>query len=137
MKITVNMGNKFSDFDNQPLNTLLLNTGLTVIGILKNSHVVLKVNPLKLKLSKSFPCVVGFVTGQIHSLTDLRLDQAKTEHFQPDNTFHNLSLDINFMVVKCFFNDFVSKGNLLGPSISLKRGGCSKRCGWIHLLGIS
>lgn len=46
VKITVIMGNKFQDFDNQSLNTVPLNTGLTVIGILiKNLHKVFKVHP--------------------------------------------------------------------------------------------
>ena len=35
VKITIITGDKFQDFDNWPLNTVLLNTGLTVIGILK------------------------------------------------------------------------------------------------------
>ena len=56
-KISVIMGNKFRDFDNQ-----LFNTGLTVIGILKNQLTVLKTNPSGLKPNRSFTCVVRFVT---------------------------------------------------------------------------
>ena len=37
MKIAVIMRNKFLDFDNQPFNTVPLNAGSTVIGILENS----------------------------------------------------------------------------------------------------
>lgn len=44
VKITVIMG-KFWDFYNQILNIMPLFTGLTVIGILKNPHTVLKTNP--------------------------------------------------------------------------------------------
>ena len=39
------MGNKFWNFDKQPLNMVPLNTGSTVIGILKNPHKALKTKP--------------------------------------------------------------------------------------------
>ena len=67
VKITVIVGNKFQDFDNRPLNTVPLNTGSTVIGILKNPHKDVKTNPLGLKLSQSFTRVVRFVTWLISS----------------------------------------------------------------------
>ena len=40
MKITVIIRNKFPDFNNRPLNLVPLNTGLNVIGILKNLHTI-------------------------------------------------------------------------------------------------
>ena len=75
------MGNKFQDFDNQPLNMVPLNTGLTVIGILKGPQKVLKINPW-IEIERKF-----YLCGQIcylisklkETLSCLWLDQAKTE----------------------------------------------------------
>ena len=45
------MGNKFWDFDKQPLNMVPLNTGSAVIGILKNPHKALKT---RIKIEQEF-----------------------------------------------------------------------------------
>ena len=60
VKTTVIMGNKLQDFDNWLLNTALLNTGSTVIGMLKNTHTVLKTKPLKIETEQKF-----YFCGQI------------------------------------------------------------------------
>ena len=53
------------------------------------------------------------------TLSHLQLDQAKTEQFSPDNTLHDLSIDIYFMMIllQQHFNNFVSKGHLPGPTV--------------------
>ena len=65
VKITTITGNKFWDYDNQPFNTMPLNISLTIIRVLKNPHTVLKTNPPGSKLSRSFTCLVRFVTWLI------------------------------------------------------------------------
>ena len=95
VKITVITENKFWDFDYRPLNTVLLNTGSTVIGLLKNSQVVLKVNPPGLKLSKSFPSVVRFVTGLIRSKKHcLICDQIKLKWNNFSQRTHSLTFPL-------------------------------------------
>ena len=61
------------------------------------------------------------------TLSGLRLDQAKTEQFWPDNTFHNLSIEQIYTLWWLCFNSvltiFFSRGHQPGPIISLQ-GGC-------------